>query len=140
MSELLLLVTGRALLMSPKGRNASRDGLVKIGCVVYSLLFPYIFSLSSMIVNALFRSYAALPIRCKVYNFLSSLMIFRNKTGPTHKFSYQFPKGRDNTFCFTISEICYQVVDLFHDLVQSHRHDICDIKFHDCTYVLWSLN
>ena len=28
MSGLLLLVTGRALLMSPKGRNASRDGLV----------------------------------------------------------------------------------------------------------------
>ena len=26
--KLLLLVTGRALLMSPKGRNASRDGLV----------------------------------------------------------------------------------------------------------------
>ena len=29
-----LLVTGRALLMSPKGQNASRDGLVKIGWVV----------------------------------------------------------------------------------------------------------
>ena len=28
MSGLLLLVTGQALLMSPKGRNASRDGLV----------------------------------------------------------------------------------------------------------------
>ena len=28
MNGLLLLVTGRALLMSPKGRNASRDGLV----------------------------------------------------------------------------------------------------------------
>ena len=28
MSGLLLLVTRRALLMSPKGRNASRDGLV----------------------------------------------------------------------------------------------------------------
>ena len=28
MSGLLLLVMGRAMLMSPKGRNASRDGLV----------------------------------------------------------------------------------------------------------------
>ena len=26
----LLVMTGRALLMSPKGRNASRDGLVKL--------------------------------------------------------------------------------------------------------------
>ena len=43
MSGLLLLVTGRALLMSPKGRNGSRDGLVQIGWVVYSLLFPGIF-------------------------------------------------------------------------------------------------
>ena len=46
MSGFLLLVTGRALLMSPKGRNASRDGLVKIGLVVYSSLFPCIFILS----------------------------------------------------------------------------------------------
>ena len=44
MSGLLLFVMGRALLMSPKGRNASRDGIVKIGEVVYSLLFPCIFS------------------------------------------------------------------------------------------------
>ena len=36
----LLLVKERALLMSPKGRNASRYGPVKIGCVVYLLLFP----------------------------------------------------------------------------------------------------
>ena len=50
MSGLLLLV----MLMSPKGRNASRDGLIKIGWVVYSLLFPYIFSLSLIIVNVLF--------------------------------------------------------------------------------------
>ena len=34
MSGFLLLVMGRALLMSPKGRNASRDDLVKIGWVV----------------------------------------------------------------------------------------------------------
>ena len=39
MSGLLVLVTGRALLMSPKGRNASRNGLVKIGLVVYSYCF-----------------------------------------------------------------------------------------------------
>ena len=44
MSGFLLLVTGHTLLMSPKGRNAFRDGLVKIGWVVYSLLFPCIFS------------------------------------------------------------------------------------------------
>ena len=66
MSGLLLLVTRRALLMSLKGRNAPRDGLVKIGWVVYSLLFSYMFSLSLIIANALFRSYAALPIRCEV--------------------------------------------------------------------------
>ena len=46
MNGLLLLVTGPALLMSPKGRNASRDDLVEIGCVVYSLLFPCIYSFS----------------------------------------------------------------------------------------------
>ena len=45
MSRLLLLVTRRALLMSPKGGNASRNGLVNIGLVVYSLLFPGIFIL-----------------------------------------------------------------------------------------------
>ena len=49
MSGLLLLVTGRALLMSPKGRNASRDGLDKIGWVIYSLLFPCIFGLSRLL-------------------------------------------------------------------------------------------
>ena len=35
--------------MSPKGRNASRDGLDKIGWVVYSLLFPCIFSLNELL-------------------------------------------------------------------------------------------
>ena len=45
MSELLLLATGRAQLMSPKERNASRDGLDQIGWVVCSLLFPGIFIL-----------------------------------------------------------------------------------------------
>ena len=35
---------------------------VKIGCVVYSLLFLYLFSLSVIIVNALFRSFAALQL------------------------------------------------------------------------------
>ena len=39
MSGFLFHVTGRTLLMSPKERNASRGGLVKIGWVVYSLLF-----------------------------------------------------------------------------------------------------
>ena len=46
MSGFFLLVTGRALQMSPKARNAFRDGLVNIGWVVYSLLFPCIFSFS----------------------------------------------------------------------------------------------
>ena len=45
MSGFLLLVMGRVLLMSPERRNASRDGLVKIGWVVYSLLFPRIYDL-----------------------------------------------------------------------------------------------
>ena len=49
MSGFLLLVTGRALLMSPKGRNASRDGLVKNGWVVYSLMFPCIFDLGKLL-------------------------------------------------------------------------------------------
>ena len=49
MSGFLLLVTGQALLMSFKGRNASRGGLIKIDWVVYSLLFPYIFSLNKML-------------------------------------------------------------------------------------------
>ena len=34
MSGLLLLATGRAMLMSPEERNASRDGLVQTGWVV----------------------------------------------------------------------------------------------------------
>ena len=50
MIGLLLLVTRRALLMSPKGQNASMDGFVKIGWVVYSLLFPCIFNFSLIII------------------------------------------------------------------------------------------
>ena len=51
MSGFLLLVTGRALLMRPKGRNASRDGLIEISWVViaYSLLFPCIFNLGKLL-------------------------------------------------------------------------------------------
>ena len=71
MSGLLLLATGLALMMSPKGQNAARDSLVKIGWVVYSLLFPYMFSLSLIVVNPPFRSYAALPIRFKVCKLFS---------------------------------------------------------------------
>ena len=48
MSGFLLLVTRRALLLSSKGQNASRDGLVKIGWIVYSLLFPCMFSSSAI--------------------------------------------------------------------------------------------
>ena len=44
-----MLVTGWALLMSPKGQNASRDGLVKFGWVVHSLLFPCIFELGKLL-------------------------------------------------------------------------------------------
>ena len=65
MSGFLLLVTGRALLMSPKGRNASRDGLFKIGCVVI-LIIVSLYIQPWQIVNVLLRSYAALPIRCQV--------------------------------------------------------------------------
>ena len=65
MSGFLLLVTGRALLMSPKGRNASKDGLVKIGRVVI-LIIVSLHIQPWQIVNALLRSYAALPNRCKV--------------------------------------------------------------------------
>ena len=38
MSGFLLLVKGRVLLMSPKGRNASRDDLVKIDWVVILII------------------------------------------------------------------------------------------------------
>ena len=69
-SGLLLLVTGWALLMSAIGRNASRDGLVKIGWVVYSLLLPCIFSLSLINCLCLFCLYAALPIRCKDHRLI----------------------------------------------------------------------
>ena len=65
MSGFLLLVTGQALLMSLKERNMSRDGLIKIGWVVI-LIFVSLYIQPWQIVNALFRSYAALPIRCKV--------------------------------------------------------------------------
>ena len=52
--------------MSPNGQNASRDGLVKIGWVVYSVLFFVYSALVQQLVNAFFHSYAALLIRCKV--------------------------------------------------------------------------
>ena len=65
MSWFRLLVTGQALLMSPKGRNASRYGLVKIGWVVI-LIVVSLYIQPWQIVNALLRLYAALPIRCKV--------------------------------------------------------------------------
>ena len=80
-------------MMSPKGRNASRDGLVKIGWVVYSLLFPCIFSL-----NKLSMSFFACMLRyqldARLYNFRSSLMIFkqekvclRGSTGNNYKYN-----------------------------------------------------
>ena len=60
-----LLVMGRAVLMSPKGRNTSRDGLVKIGWVVI-LIVVSLYIQPWQILDALFRSYAALLIRRKV--------------------------------------------------------------------------
>ena len=35
---------------------------------------------------------------------------------------------RRNCFCFTITEIRYLLVGLFHDLVQPPRNDICDTE------------
>ena len=64
MNGFLLLVTGRALLMSPKGRNASKNWLFKIGGVVYLLLFPCIFDFGKLLVP--FFARVPLPIRCKV--------------------------------------------------------------------------
>ena len=49
MSGLLLLMTGRALLVNPKGRNASRDDLAKIGWVVYLSMFPCILSFNKLL-------------------------------------------------------------------------------------------
>ena len=44
MSGLLLLVTKQALLMSPKGRNASRDGSSKlVGCCTHYCFLAYSF-------------------------------------------------------------------------------------------------
>ena len=67
MSGLLLLVTVRALLMSPKGRNASRDSLVLnwLGGIIIIVSLHINFNKLLMP----FSLVAALPIRCKVYNF-----------------------------------------------------------------------
>ena len=45
-----------------------------------------------------------------------------------------------NDFCFTIAEISYIVVNLFHDLVQTSREDIGDTKFLQCASVFFSQN
>ena len=77
MSGFLLLVTGRALLMSPKEQSASRDGLVKIGWVVYSLFFPCTFSLNKLLMP-FFARMLRYQLGARFYNFRSLLMIFRN--------------------------------------------------------------
>ena len=74
MSGLLLLVTGQALLMSPKGQNASRDGLVKIGWMVYSLLFPCIFSLNKLLMP-FFARMLRYQLGSRFYNFLLCIYI-----------------------------------------------------------------
>ena len=90
----------RALLMSPKERNTSRDGLIKIGWVVYSLLFPYIFSLSLIIVNALFCSDTVLPIKCKVYN-----NFFQLHHNFLNNFAKFFTKKHCTKFCLKYASI-----------------------------------
>ena len=60
--------------MSPKGRNAPRDGLVKIGWVVYSLLFPCIFGLSKLLMP-FFSPMLRYQLGARFYNFRSSLKI-----------------------------------------------------------------
>ena len=42
---------------------------------------------------------------------------------------------RHNSYCFTITEISYLVVGLFHDLVQPPHNDACDATFLALTYV-----
>ena len=75
MSGFLLLVTRRALLMSPNGQNASGMVSSKLVGWLYLLLFPCIFDLSKFL-NAFLRSYAALPIRCKaLQNILATLQV-----------------------------------------------------------------
>ena len=82
MSGFLLLAKGQALLTSSKGRNASRDGLVKIGLVVYSLLFPCIFDLGKLLMPCCARMLLIctrmLPIRCKVFQNTKFIHITQN--------------------------------------------------------------
>ena len=80
MSGFLLLVTGQALLMSPKGRNAPRDGLVKISWVVYSLLFRCIFSLDKLLMPFFVRM-LGYQLGARFYNFLVTSIFINRKIG-----------------------------------------------------------
>ena len=92
MSGFLLLVTGRALLMSPKRRNGSRDSLVKIGWVVYLLLFPCIFSLG--VINCSFS------LVCCVTNLVQGFIIDENILALSH--TKDLEKNL-NIFCLAVS-------------------------------------
>ena len=68
MSDFLLLVTGRALLISPKGRNVSGGRLVKIGWVLYSLLFSCIFDLGKLLMP-FFARMLRYQLGARFYNY-----------------------------------------------------------------------
>ena len=74
-------IPGRVL--SFKRTNASKDGLIKIRWVVYSLLFPCIFSLSLKIDNALFARMLRYQLGSRlelIYCSLFGIELFRVKT------------------------------------------------------------
>ena len=54
--------------MSPKGQNASRDGLVKIGWVVYSLFFSCIFDLGKLLMP-FFARMLRYQLGARLYSF-----------------------------------------------------------------------
>ena len=84
MSGFVLLVTGRILPMTPKGRNSSRDGLLKIGWMVYSLLFPCVFSLNKLL----------MPFFARMLRYQLGARFYKKKTESSTIFILfsQFPK------------------------------------------------
>ena len=86
--------------------------------------------------------------------FLMAIIVLLIKTSLTRKLSkiskiisvlplrivvyVEHGDGGSNDYRFTITEISYLVLDLFHDLVQTPRNDMCDPKFLGCTNRPWS--
>ena len=125
MSGFLLLVTVRALLMSPKGRNASRDNLVKIGWVVYSLLFPCIFSPNKLLMPffALMLRYMKFCFDCYL-QYLFYWQIIRMNLYLTGELinSYVALSNKIIFPCTNVSLQTRQLVTL--EIARFHLHDV----------------